>query len=410
MFNNYFADFLKKFEMNFKNLQHSVPEGIVTKKGVSIDFINDDLVKSMDKKKYDFYVQFMAEIDKNPENFKKVLYEYKLIKNDQEKLDKLLDDIAKQYNKIFSVTDMNALANENIYNAIMNDKKENEGTKLKEFESTIEKKYIGEGVHDTNKIFNLTGGGDGDGDDLRKLNEKKQEIQSRKMKYLDNIQKYKDIYKKDQILSTYNDKIDTVMNDENVMSDYKKANMVKNVIDEIEDEDNRYSINQLYISKEDKLVFIGVTFLIRLLALSLVDWSLKTNYVVSFTDAFLMYIFLYTVFIIFIIVIVNISYNMPLSQIYSSDSTILSKLSGTLYYFYLIPGQRLQNSGRILFHLGLLYFVTIVSIIIKQTRKRNYDEKDQFERYDYSYKREVRNTLSSFTLTAWIFLSFLVIM
>jgi len=256
----------------------------------------------------------------------------------------------------------------------------------------------------------LTGGGDGDGDDLRKLNEKKQEIQSRKMKYLDNIQKYKDIYKKDQILSTYNDKIDTVMNDENVMSDYKKANMVKNVIDEIEDEDNRYSINQLYISKEDKLVFIGVTFLIRLLALSLVDWSLKTNYVVSFTDAFLMYIFLYTVFIIFIIVIVNISYNMPLSQIYSSDSTILSKLSGTLYYFYLIPGQRLQNSGRILFHLGLLYFVTIVSIIIKQTRKRNYDEKDQFERYDYSYKREVRNTLSSFTLTAWIFLSFLVIM
>lgn len=101
---------------------------------------------------------------------------------------------------------------------------------------------------------------------------------------------------------------------------------------------------------------------------------------------------------------------MPLSQIYSSDSTILSKLSGTLYYFYLIPGQRLQNSGRILFHLGLLYFVTIVSIIIKQTRKRNYDEKDQFERYDYSYKREVRNTLSSFTLTAWIFLSFLVIM
>ena len=306
MFNNYFADFLKKFEMNFKNLQHSVTEGIVTKKGVSIDFINDYLVKSMDKKKYDFYVQFMAEIDKNPENFKKVLYEYKLIKNDQEKLDKLLDYIAKQYNKIFSVTDMNALANENIYNAIMNDKKENEGTKLKEFESTIEKKYIGEGVHDTNKIFNLTGGGDGDWDDLRKLNEKKQEIQSRKMKYLDNIQKYKDIYKKDQILSTYNDKIDTVMNDENVMSDYKKANMVKNVIDEIEDEDNRYSINQLYISKEDKLVFIGVTFLIRLLALSLVDWSLKTNYVVSFTDAFLMYIFLYTVFIIFIIVIVNI--------------------------------------------------------------------------------------------------------
>ena len=418
---NNINDFLKKFEMNFKNLQTVVPLNIEEKKGVSFDLISDNLVKSMDPKKYDFYIQYISQIGNDPEKFKKVLYEYKLVKNKKEKIEKLINDIEKQYNKIFAVTDKQALDDIEIYNKIKKGKKQNEGKKMNDFEDNLISQYYDQDIgkdKDKYKIYkdfnkeqpdNGNNGHSGGSDEaIQKENEVIQNLQAKKMKYLDNINQMKDIYEDNQILSKYNDKIDAVNN--NVINDYDKANMMKNVIDEIEDEDNMYSIHKFKVSKEDKLIFIGITFLIRLLSLSLIDWSLKTNLVVTFTDAFLLYVFLYTIFIILIIVIVNISYNMPLSELYTGDSTILSQLGSTLYYFYLIPGNRLQSLGKILFHLGLLYFVTIVSIIIKQAKRPNYDQKqDKNERYDYSFKRDIRNTLNSFTLIAWLFLSFLVI-
>ena len=414
---NNINDFLKKFEMNFKNLQTVVPLNIEEKKGVSFDLISDNLVKSMDPKKYDFYIQYISQIGNDPEKFKKVLYEYKLVKNKKEKIEKLINDIEKQYNKIFAVTDKQALDDIELYSEIKKGKKQNEGNKMNEFEDNLISQYYDidkDKDKDKYKIFEkqeidkTQGASGGSGEAIQKENDVIQNLQAKKMKYLDNINQMKDIYEDNQILSKYNDKIDAVNN--NATNDYDKATMMKNVIDEIEDEDNMYSIHKFKVSKEDKLIFIGITFLIRLLSLSLIDWSLKTNLVVTFTDAFLLYVFLYTIFIILMIVIVNISYNMPLSELYTGDSTILSQLGSTLYYFYLIPGNRLQSLGKIFFHLGLLYFVTIVSIIIKQTKRPNYDQKqDKNERYDYSFKRDIRNTLNSFTLIAWLFLSFLVI-
>lgn len=400
-----FKNFREKIEMNFQKLSSAKPSNVDNTSRFNIDFlnlVNDDVVNSIDKEKLDFYKQMVNQISKNSEDFKKVIYEYNLVKMDREKLNDAIEKIVKQYKKIYSITDAEILKNPELYKIKMENIKTKEGKMLNEVVSNTLESY---GITKTNELFQKGGAG----------NETLLEIQNRlkgeKLKYVKNIEDLRKNHDDNMILSKYIDRLDGAMTGDMLSSDYVRAQKVKDVIDDMEDEDNIYSIQKLQISKEDKLVFIGLTFLIRLLCLSLIDWALKTNFIVSFTDAFLLYVFLYTIFILLIVVIVNISYSMPLSEVYSSDSTILSKLASTLYYFYLIPGARFESAGKIIFHLGLLFFVTIVSIIIKQTDgNKDSTDKNSKVRYDYSFKRDINNTLNTFTLMSWIFLSMLAIM
>jgi len=400
-----FKKFLKSIEFNFQNLSKSKPSGYNSKL-FNFDLITDDTVKNFDSKKYVFYQQFINQIAENPEDFKKVLYEYNLIKVDREKVNKIIDDIVKQYKKISAITDVDILKNEELYKIKKDNIEKKEGEIVKDFIKQLKDAYgIKNDTKNQNDLKLFLGGND---EEILKVQNR---LEKEKNQYIENIHNMKKDYEKNKILNKYIDRLDTAINNDNLLSDYEKAERAKDVLDDIEDEDNIYSIQQIEISKEDKLVFIGITFLIRILCLSLVDWALKTNFIVSFTEAYLLYVFMYSIFILLILVIVNISYNMPLADIYNSDSSILSKLGSTLYYFYLIPGNRLSSAGRIIFHLGLLYFITIVSIIIKQTNgQRDSTNEESKIRYDYSFKRDIRNTLNTFTLMSWIFLSMLAIM
>ena len=398
-----FKKFLKSIEFNFQNLSKSKPSGYNSKL-FNFDLITDDTVKNFDSKKYVFYQQFINQIAENPEDFKKVLYEYNLIKVDREKVNKIIDDIVKQYKKISAITDVDILKNEELYKIKKANIEKKEGKIVENFITQLKEAY-GIKNEDNNDLKLFVGGND---EEILKVQNR---LEKEKNQYIENIHNMKKDYEKNKILNKYIDRLDTAINNDNLSSDYEKAERAKDVLDDIEDEDNIYSIQQIEISKEDKLVFIGITFLIRILCLSLVDWALKTNFIVSFTEAYLLYVFMYSIFILLILVIVNISYNMPLADVYNSDSSILSKLGSTLYYFYLIPGNRLSSAGRIIFHLGLLYFITIVSIIIKQTNgQRDSTNEESKIRYDYSFKRDIRNTLNTFTLMSWIFLSMLAIM
>ena len=400
-----FKKFLKSIEFNFQNLSKSKPSGYNSKL-FNFDLITDDTVKNFDSKKYVFYQQFINQIAENPEDFKKVLYEYNLIKVDREKVNKIIDDIVKQYKKISAITDVDILKNEELYKIKKDNIEKKEGEIVKDFIKQLKDAYgIKNDTKNQKDLKLFLGGND---EEILKVQNR---LEKEKNQYIENIHNMKKDYEKNKILNKYIDRLDTAINNDNLLSDYEKAERAKDVLDDIEDEDNIYSIQQIEISKEDKLVFIGITFLIRILCLSLVDWALKTNFIVSFTEAYLLYVFMYSIFILLILVIVNISYNMPLADIYNSDSSILSKLGSTLYYFYLIPGNRLSSAGRIIFHLGLLYFITIVSIIIKQTNgQRDSTNEESKIRYDYSFKRDIRNTLNTFTLMSWIFLSMLAIM
>jgi hypothetical protein len=179
-----------------------------------------------------------------------------------------------------------------------------------------------------------------------------------------------------------------------------KASKLKDVIDEIEN--NEFSnIEQLKISKSDRLVFIGVTFLVRLITLVLIDWALNTNYVVSFTQAYVLYVVLYCIFIMLIIVIVNMTYNYPLYKLYNGDHGIFSAIASSMYYFYLIPGNMVWESARFIIHFTLIIFLTVIAIMIKS----NETTEDNILNYDYTERKNIRRALSNFTLLLWFFTS-----
>jgi len=424
-----FQKFLNELKYKFVNLEELKPSGVYASKGNSLNFINDEFVNNFNKKKYIFYQELNRILKSNPDVFAKIMYEKKLIKNKIEERKDLISKIVTEYNKIMSVTDKNALKDENLYQIKLDEIKDYEGkilinmikNQLKEYykdedkegktiENNLKKTF---GLDDENKKGeqSSTAGGDpftekleesikNDENEIRKI---KNEEDYKKVKYNENIDKMRDDYERDRPLQKYTEKLDVILN--NSSDNMKKTQMLQNVLDDIEDNE---TANAFKISKEDKLVFIGITFLIRLLSLSLIDWALNTNFVTSFKDIYILYVFLYSVFLLLIVAVVSVSYNQPVAQLYSGESSILSSMASTLYYFYLIPGEELQSARRIIFHLGILYFISIVGIIIQMTGDKDPEKNET--RYDYYYKKKIRETLSSFTLATWILLSILAMM
>lgn len=432
-----FQKFLNELKYKFVNLEELKPSGVYASKGNSLNFINDEFVNNFNKKKYIFYQELNRILKSNPEVFAKIMYEKKLIKNKIEERKDLIKQIVTEYNKIMSVTDKNALKDENLYEIKLKDIKENEGKVLINMITNQLKEYYPDGKFDDKvgdpigketeiqtklkKTFglqnedtqteNAKAGGDpftekleenikNDENEIRKI---KNEEDYLKVKYNQNIDKMRDNYERDRPLQKYTEKLDVILN--NSSDNMKKTQMLQNVLDDIEENE---TANAFKISKEDKLVFIGITFLIRLLSLSLIDWALNTNFVTSFKDIYILYVFLYSVFLLLIVAVVSVSYNQPVAQLYSGESSILSGMASTLYYFYLIPGEEFQSARRIIFHLGILYFISIVGIIIQLTGDK--DSHKNETRYDYYYKKKIRETLSSFTLATWILLSILAMM
>ena len=239
------------------------------------------------------------------------------------------------------------------------------------------------------------------------INEKRKEIKTKEVsneKAEENSnERAKDIKKNyevnpDSLLHLFKGKLKTI-NEGDDPSDIK-ASKLKDVIDDIEN--NEFTtIEQLKISKSDRLVFIGVTFLVRLICLVLIDWALNTNYVVSFTQAYVLYVALYCIFIMLIVVIVNMTYNYPLNKLYNGDHGIFSAIASSMYYFYLIPGNIIWESARFIVHFTLIIFLTVIAIMIKS----NETTEDNVLNYDYTERKNIRRALSNFTLLLWFFTS-----
>ncbi len=216
------------------------------------------------------------------------------------------------------------------------------------------------------------------------------------------LKKYsKDLKQKfdyNSIINNYTNRLSNVLSE---TDDEKiKARKLQDIINEI-DYDDATSMKSLEISKEDILIFIGITFMIRLICLMIVDWALTSNFVVSFLQAYLLYIGIYFIFILLIVVIVNISYNFSLNELYNSDHGTITSLAGSLYYFYFIPGKMLQSSLRIIIHLVFILTLTMLSLfIVKGTNNT-----EEIISYNYSEKKHIKRQLTNFTLILWIFTS-----
>ena len=177
-------------------------------------------------------------------------------------------------------------------------------------------------------------------------------------------------------------------------SEYQKLN---NLIFDIENDTMR-PINKLDISKEDRIVFIGVTFIIRFICLSIIEWGMNTNFISSFQQIFLFYCAIYITIFCFITMIVNVIYNYPLQQLYSDHSIV--NISSTLYYFYIYT----NGPMRLVIHLMFIIILMLIPFIINIGN-------NQFDTIDFNYetKKNTRNILSRFTLVIWIITSIIAI-
>jgi hypothetical protein len=154
------------------------------------------------------------------------------------------------------------------------------------------------------------------------------------------------------------------------------------------------SIKNLEITNEDRLIFIAITFLIRIITLAFIEWGMNTNFIISFEQCFIAYCIIYIVIFCLISIIVNIIYNYPLTQLFADDNSLVN-LPSMLYYFYIYT----NGPMRLILHISLILILMIVPFIIKQST----DKKDVS--FDYETKRKTKKILNNFSLVIWILTS-----
>lgn len=435
-----FKDIYEELSYKFKHLPELKPHHLKTRINSST-LIDDDFVHEISPERYSFYLEFQKAL-KDPDVLRDLIYEYKMIQNDKEEENKIINKIVSKLNQLYVVSDDNIINNTDEYvkekNKLLKEESHEVGKRMKKIigSEVSDNDEIGDIIYSTftegkpsappmpsniavnsenqpvaDKSDNMNGGRRGGGSLFNKykklLNNESEEIDTsndkdpyKKKTYMNQINAIKQNFNDSNHLARYRKNLKNAYDEKT--SNKIKVQKLKDIVSDIEN-DEIMTIDNLKISKEDKLVFIGVTFVIRQIVLWLLDWALVTNFVTNFTKSFMLYIFIYTLLLLIIVAVVNITYNMPILDLYTGSHGIFTSLASTFYYFYFIPGNELRNSFRILFHLGLMYFIVAIALLVKE---REHAHKDGLS-YDYVEKKRILRVVSDFTLIIWIFTSIL---
>lgn len=419
LFNNIYEDLSYKFQY----LPDMKPDNVKSRLQLFDNMLNDDFVHSVSPTRYSFYLNFMKAL-KNPDVLKKLIYEYSLIKNDKETEKEIISQIVSNFqrlyngslpkkmidsnsendnlymqNKIQNINDETSFVSNKMKNIIKSDvlSDEQDGNIGNQIETIVENTF-----KDLSPL-GKTGGANTKTDlsihnQFQGLNESIfTNTNTDKNKYMENIKKLQENNIANGFLSNNSKNLKNVL--ESDSNNKVKLMKLRDIIENVENND-AVSINNMKLTKEDRIIFIGITFLIRQIILWLIDWALYTNFVTNFTNTFILYIILYTIFILLIVCIVNITYNTSVFKLYTSQDGIFSTLASSLYYFYLIPGSGISTGMRFIVHLGIIYTTIIIALILKQK-----DDNNNAENYNYEMKKNIKRFIGDFTLLIWLFLS-----
>lgn len=142
-----------------------------------------------------------------------------------------------------------------------------------------------------------------------------------------------------------------------------------------------YSPDVAKVSSTDRIVFIAVTFIIRVLTLYLVEWGINNRMITSFEKAFWYYFIIYLSFIILWTMLVNIN----------KEEIVFHML------FYYINTNNPKGMLRIIVHCVVQVLLLPVPFILKEVSSPLY--------LNFEQRRNVINTLSNYTLFVWILTS-----
>ena len=142
-----------------------------------------------------------------------------------------------------------------------------------------------------------------------------------------------------------------------------------------------YSSEIEKVSTTDRVVFIGMTFLFRVLTLYLVEWGINNRMITSFESSFWYYFIIYISFIILWSMLVNIN----------KDEIVFHLL------FYYINTNNSKGMVRIIVHCAIQLLLLPIPFILKEVSSPMY--------LNFEQRRNVINTLSNYTLFIWILTS-----
>lgn len=419
-------DIYEQLALKFSYLSNLKPAGVKQKFTLFDNILSDSFVHDYNPSRYAFYMELMKAFQK-PDVLKNVIYENKLIKSKQEDLDEIYNKITKKLNALYRVdekeleglTDANY---ENKYKGLRNAKITDANRQIAEkVNQAVKNNYPDEKPEDMKPVIDETfgigvkkvsGGAPSRSPSsasvapsdvttsLTPVPSTSSALPNATDKIIEDFKNKKKEFTEDNGFLKYKNRLEEVKKKENISSTVK-AQMYKDVLTEFEDDPN-YSINNFKLTKEDKLVFIFVTFIIRLLSLMIIDWSLTSNFVVNFYQAYLLYIGLYCIFLLLILVIVNMTYTMSLQDVGKENSFAVT-LASSMYFFYFVPGKRWSSSLRIIVHLSVIILMTLISLFIVSGSRNQ----EGTINYNYSEKKFIKRQLNNFTLILWLFTSFL---
>lgn len=147
------------------------------------------------------------------------------------------------------------------------------------------------------------------------------------------------------------------------------------------DDDVEQFVGVKNITMNDRFIFVAVTYVVRLVCLFLIDWSISTNMVDTFKHAFLYYTGLYCLLIIFLTFVV------------SNNEIGVQML---MYYM----NTDANGYARIMIHLFIIFLLLPILYIIQDPSTKN-----AANTTDYEYQQSISQSMSTFTMITWMLTS-----
>jgi len=345
--------------VNWSNTTNLKPDNIKNERyNILNELFDDKMIKKFNVRRWTYYKRFNKIID-DPRELKNFMHTLKKISENREQKDKIYKKIVKLHD-VLSKVDINS---ENY--------SQNKKNKLEE----LNKRILSILENKTNNYIESS-----------KINQKNEALKDITNKFVGGSTKY---------LDDYSDKLEKISDNKNT-SETTKISKYKTVLNDIENIVN--PTKTLNITREDKILFIIITFIIRLICIKFVEWSINMNYSNNFINSYILYTIIYLIILFIILCIVNITYNYNINSVIYG-STGFSTLANSLYYFYIIPGVSFSRNNRLFIHSILLIIFSLIPIGLKSNNDDN--EID----YDYIEKRKTINMISNYTVAVWIFTS-----
>jgi hypothetical protein len=347
--------------------------------------LNENYLKAISPKRFNFYVKFVSGLG-NPEALEQFFYKT----NDTRSFKEELNEKAKKFNKILKKFYENL--DENDRSIVINNIKKTLKIKYNYNDETIDKivstmKMNGGGFEEEKKNIlegKLNKGNEPMKEFLKKIKNVAPELNSKPVENIEDL---------------------IITNDEQINIDVKsarsKSDMIKKILPIYYKYKDDVNPENLKITIIDRIIFIATTFIIRYITLMIIDWGLSTNIINNFYRAFLYYCFIYLLFFVFIVMLVNVIVHYPLMELYSSMKII--SIPNLFYYFYIYTNGYL----RLLIHIFLILIILFIPYVIN-IDKINFiksEEKKTNISYDYDKKKKILDAISIFSFIIWILTS-----